>query len=168
MNSFYKRLPVLVVFFSILLSRSICSEQSYGSHVVFLVFTNESSSRGCINDKFHSDFSHDNTRSDFRGHGISIGANNFEKYTPQDFQHYYAQSGYTETEILHQRCLYMDDAFVKYAQTYSGYNGAIQKFHSELKNLSIIQFVSLPWPKLFMRDRIYIEILPLSNMLLPA
>lgn len=139
MNSFYKISLVFVALFSILSSTSICSEWSSGSHVIFTTFTHEVPTKNSMADRVHSDFSHDSTRSDFAGHGLSGRTNNFEKYTPQDFQHYFVRSGYTEREILYQRCLYMHDEFVKYAQTYSGYKDTIQKLYAELKNLNLIQ-----------------------------
>ena len=138
MGSFFYCFQIITLFFSILLSRPIYSEWSSGSHVIFTAFIHEPSKNDRA-DKIHSDFSHDSTRSDFGGHGLSVCANNLEKYTTQDFQHHFARSGYTEREILHQRCLYMHDAFVKYAQTYSGYKDTIQRLHAELKNLSLIQ-----------------------------
>src|SRR5258708_1408671 len=116
MNSFYKILPALAMLLSVLSFTSIYSEWSSGPHVIFTSFTHETGKDDAIADKSHSDFSHDNRRSDFGNHGLSTFENNFEKYTPQDFQHHYAQSGYTQAEILHQRCLYMHDAFVKYVQ----------------------------------------------------
>jgi hypothetical protein len=140
MGSFFHYFQIIMLFFSISLSRSVCSEQFYGSHVIFTAFTHEIG-RNSIADKSHRDFSHDDRRSGFGGHGLSRRANNFEKYTTQDFQHHYAQPGYTEREILHQRCLYMHDAFVKYAQTYSGYKDTVQRLHAELKNLNVIQKV---------------------------
>jgi hypothetical protein len=139
MNSFYKISLVFGVFFSVVSSTSICSEQFYGSHVIFAAFTHEAPTRDSSADRVHSDFSHGHRQSDFGGHGLSGRVNNFEKYTTQDFQYHFEQSGYTEKEILHQRFLYMHDAFVKYAQTYSGYKDAIQKLYSELRNLSRMQ-----------------------------
>lgn len=139
MNSFFHYLQIITLFFSVLLCTSIYSEWSSDSHVIFAAFTHEAPTRDSSADRVHSDFSHGHRQSDFGGHGLSGRVNNFEKYTTQDFQYHFAQSGYTEKEILHQRFLYMHDAFVKYAQTYSGYKDAIQKLHSELKNLSIIQ-----------------------------
>ena len=138
MNRFYKRLHVFAVFFSVLLCTPIYSEWSSGSHVIFTAFTHEPSKNDRA-DRVYSDFSHKAVQNCFGGNGLSTSARNFEKYTVEDFQHHFARSGYTEREILHQRFLYMHDAFVKYAQTCSGYKGAIQKLHSELKNLSIIQ-----------------------------
>jgi len=139
MGSFFYCFQIITLFFSILLSRPICSEQFYGSHVIFTAFIHEPSKNDSMADRVHTDFSHDSTQSYFGGHGLSVRAHNFEKYTPQDFQHHFARSGYTEREILHQRCLYMHDAFVKYAQTYSGYKSTIQRLHDELRNISIIQ-----------------------------
>src|SRR5579871_4874337 len=139
MGSFFYCFQIITLFFSILLSRPICSEQFYGSHVIFAAFTHEAPTRDSSADRVHSDFSHGNRQSDFGGHGLSGRVNNFEKYTTQDFQYHFAQSGYTEKEILHRRFLYMHDAFVKYAQTYSGYKDAIQKLYSELGNLSRMQ-----------------------------
>ena len=139
MNNFCKQPRIFAVFFSVLLCTSIYSEWSCGSHVMLAAFTHEPSKNDFIADGVHSNFSHGHRQSDFRGHGLSVCANNFEKYTAQDFQHHFARSGYVERKILHQRCLYMHDAFVKYAQTYSGYKDTIQKLYAELKNLNVIQ-----------------------------
>lgn len=63
----------------------------------------------------------------------------FKTYNTQDFRNHFDQRGYTEKEILNQRCLYMFDEFVKFAQTYSSYKCTIQQLHAELKNLNIVQ-----------------------------
>jgi hypothetical protein len=117
----------------------IYSEWSSGSHVILAAFTHEPSKNDSSTDRVHSDFSHNDTQNDFGGYRWSAGVNNFKTYTAQDFQRHFTRTGYTETEILHQRCLYMHDAFVKYAQIYSGYKDAIQKLYLELRNLSRMQ-----------------------------
>src|SRR3990172_10634672 len=138
MNSFFHYFQIITLFFSVLLCTPIYSEWSSGSHVIWAEFTHEPSTNDRA-DRVYSDFSHKAVQNCFGGNGLSTSARSFEKYTVEDFQHHFARSGYTEREILHQRCLYMHDAFVKYAQTYSGYKDTIQRLHAELKNLSLIQ-----------------------------
>jgi hypothetical protein len=118
MNSFFHYFQMITIFFSVLLCMPIYSEWSSDSPVIFTAFTHEPSKNDPSADRVHSDFSYGHRQSYFGSHGLSVGANNFEKYTPQGLQHHFTQSGYTERKILHQRCLYMYDAFVKYAQTY--------------------------------------------------
>ena len=63
----------------------------------------------------------------------------FDRYKAQDFRNYFTDHGYSEKEILNQRCLYMFDEFVKFTQTYSSYTCTIQQLHLELKKLNVIQ-----------------------------
>lgn len=63
----------------------------------------------------------------------------FKTYDAQAFRDYFTARGYTEQEILNQRCLYMFDEFVKFAQTYSSYTCTIEQLHAELTKLTIFQ-----------------------------
>ncbi len=84
MGSFSNYFQIITLFFSVY-------SQLFCAHYVLLpVFTHEAPTRDSMTDRGHSDFSHDGTRSDFGGHGLSVRANNFEKYTPQGFQHHFA------------------------------------------------------------------------------
>jgi hypothetical protein len=60
----------------------------------------------------------------------------FHRYNLQDFRDYCTKHGYSEKEILNQRCLYMYDEFVKFAQTHSDYPSTIKQLHAELKHLT--------------------------------
>lgn len=86
----------------------------------------------------HHDFSH-NTRTNFSFDKSPKHQHNFHNYTAHDFQKYFTEYGYTEKHILNQRCLYMFDEFVKFAQTYSSYTCTIQQIHTQLKNLNCLQ-----------------------------
>lgn len=140
MNNFCKRLPVVAVFFSVILCIPIYAEYSSSQpHLIFSALNNQAHNKDFTHDKSHSDFSHNDIRSDFSGHRLSSRGNDFKTYMAQDFKNHFAKDGYTETEILNQRCLYMHDEFVKSAQTYSGYKSTIQRLYAELKNLNLIQ-----------------------------
>jgi hypothetical protein len=86
----------------------------------------------------HHDFSHDPSSWN------NINASHSHKhqlkhYIAQDFKQYFTSHGYTENQILNQRCLYMSDEFVKFAQTFSGYKNTIQQLHAELKHFNWLQ-----------------------------
>lgn len=63
----------------------------------------------------------------------------FNHFTMQDFDDYFTARGYTESEILNQRRLYMSDEFVRYAQTYPSYKVVVQQIYAEIKNLNALQ-----------------------------
>ena len=128
MSRFHKCFQIVTVFFSVLLCIPTYSEWFSGPHVVFPIFTNEAQNRDCTSDRVHGDFSHDVTWGGFKDRSISVRSNNFKLYKASDFQHYFAERGYTSSEILNQRCLYMFDEFVKCVQTYSGYKDTIQDY----------------------------------------
>jgi hypothetical protein len=120
----------------------IYSEGPCGPHAIFSTFTNQADSRDCAGDRIHGDFSHDVTwGGGSKDHKVLRGINHLKSYTAQDFQHYFAERGYMTSEIFNQCCLYMLDEFVKYAQTYSGYEDTIRSLYAELKNLSLVQKV---------------------------
>ena len=127
------------LFFFLLLFLPIYSERPSGPHVVFTGVANGASAREGSSNRLHSDFSHDGSGNHFGNRGLFVGANNFKTYAVEDFQYHFARMGYGEREILDQRCLYMLDEFVKYAQTYASYKEAIQRLHTELKNLGLFQ-----------------------------
>ncbi|HEX4069044.1 MAG TPA: hypothetical protein VHX42_03010 [Candidatus Babeliales bacterium] len=83
--------------------------------------------------KSHQDFSHDTSNNNI--HSSHSHKRHSNSYTAQDFKQHFATRGFTENQILNQRCLYMFDEFVKFAQTYSSYKCTIQQLHAELKNL---------------------------------
>src|SRR5688500_18061238 len=99
MGSFFYCIQIITLFFSVLFIPTY-SELSSIPHITFS--TREMHKRDYGTNKVNCDFSHDVAWNNFDGHKLSRRANNFEKYTPQDFQHHFARSGYTETEILHQ------------------------------------------------------------------
>ncbi len=120
-------------FFVTLLSIPITAKDSHATIVHSWHQTNYKNDRHTS----HADFSHDplrnniNTSPSYKQH--------FKQYNAQDFQKHFSSHGYTESQILNQRCLYMFDEFVKYTQTYSGYKCTIQQLHAELKNLHWLQ-----------------------------
>lgn len=103
-----------------------------------------------INFRAHDDINYKESQSDyhrspdFSYESPTVGSApahqpHFQTYDAQDFRNYFTARGYTEHEILDQRCLYMFDEFVKFAQTYSAYKCTIQQLHVELKKLNIMQ-----------------------------
>ncbi len=138
MNSLYKTLRFFVALFSVLYSTSFSSDWSNCAQIKLSVFTHEYK-KDSGNNSVHGDFSYDHTWNNFNDHGSSRNAKNFDSYTIEDFQHRFGGCGYTESELLNQRCLYIYDAFVQYAQTYPSYKGTIQRLYAELKNLNLFQ-----------------------------
>ena len=134
MNIRVIRLHCIVLFFSILLSVSIYSECSFretswssqGNCVRFTPYSNQSQGGDFSSQRSSADYSCGSRWNDGGSHRSSVRPNNFAAYSPQDFQHHFARQGFTESEILNQRCLYMFDDFVKFAQTYSSYNSTIK------------------------------------------
>ena len=110
------------------------------SHTLVMQSWNQTDRRAYKESRLHPDFSYNNG-SDNADCNRSPGYRyQFSKNTTnRDFQQYFAARGYTENQILNQRCLYMFDDFVKFAQTYSSYKCTIQQLHAELKNLNIWQ-----------------------------
>jgi hypothetical protein len=129
-------------FFTLLLSlvtfTSIFADHHYATFIVH--YEPQSQSRSFKENRSHHDFSHEST---YNNPGCDRSPSNnhqFSKYTTtRDFQEHFTAHGYTENQILNQRCLYMFDEFVKFAQTYSAYKCTIQQLHAELKNLNVIQ-----------------------------
>ncbi len=140
MNIFPNRFAIIALFFSILLSSSIYSEWSLQvPHVRFEVFGDHSRGADFSCHKSSPDFSHDSSWGDVGSGRSSVRPNNFKAYTAQDFHNHFVGRGYTEKEILNNRCLYMFDDFVKFAQTYSSYSCTIKELHAALKNLNFFQ-----------------------------
>ena len=84
-------------------------------------------------------YAHNDTWNNARTGSSYSHRSHFPTYNAQEFRDHFTQRGYTEKEILNQRCLYMFDEFVKFAQTYSSYKCTIQQLHAQLKNLNIVQ-----------------------------
>lgn len=84
-----------------------------------------------------ADFSYDRSRNNVNA--SPFHKRHFTQYNAHDFKQYFTSRGYTENQILNQRCLYMFDEFVKYAQTSSGYKCTMQRLHAELKQFNFLQ-----------------------------
>ena len=125
----------IIIFFSTFLFASSNAEHTYVLHT--LKHSPQSHSRNFNEHTTHHDFSYDPT-SNNHNWNKSSSYKHFSNYTTHDFQQYFAHS-YTENQILNQRCLYMFDEFVKFAQTYNGYKCTIQQLHAELKKLCWLQ-----------------------------
>ena len=136
-----KPFNLLTVSFFIFLGIPIYSEWSGVTHVRFSTFTNQGDSRDRAGDRIHGDFSHEVSWAHSKDRRGLSGINSLKSYSAEDFKKDFVECGYTESEILNQRCLYMLDEFVKYAQTYSGYEDTIRSLYVELKNLSLVQKV---------------------------
>ena len=135
MNTHHNRFHTTTLFFSVLLCAPITAEHAR----VMLTFCNQTHSKYSTNNKSHHDFSHNSAWDKTHCDKGPINRYHFSEYTTQDFQRHFTAHGYTENQILNQRCLYMFDDFVKFAQTYSSYKCTIQQLHAELKNLNIVQ-----------------------------
>lgn len=138
MYSFYKRLLFFAAILFIFLPKFGYSEWSYDPQVYFLI-TPQVDNQEYTNQRVEKAFYHQGVRGNSTDHKSSIYYKNYKAPTAQDFQYHFDRMGYTETEILNQRCLYMFDGFVQYAKTYSDYKDTIQKLHAELKNINLIQ-----------------------------
>jgi hypothetical protein len=137
MNTRYNRFHIITLFFSVLLCTTITAEYSTGEMTVHL--GHQTHSKNFTNNKSHHDFSHNRTWDNTNINKGSTDRHNFSGCTVQNFQQHFTARGYTEKQILNQRCLYMFNDFVKFAQTYSSYKCTIQQLHAELKNLNIVQ-----------------------------
>src|SRR5579863_190333 len=138
MNTLHNRFHILTLLFSILLSTTITAE--YFTVKMAINSEHETHSRNFTNNRSHHDFSHTSTRDNTNFNKSSEYKHQFNKNTTtHDFQQHFTTHGYTENQILNQRCLYMFDDFVKFAQTYSSYKYTIQQLYAELKNLNIVQ-----------------------------
>ena len=134
MNTGYNHFHIITLFFSVLLCATIAAEYSTVKMTVHPEYQTHSKDF-----KSHQDFSHNNGWTNVHANKNSSHRNHFSRYNAQDFQKHFSSHGYTESQILNQRCLYMFDEFVKYTQTYSGYKCTIQQLHAELKNLHWLQ-----------------------------
>ena len=123
------------LFLSVFVSMSMCAEYHHATLTMNFTQSNDRA----IKETYRSnhDFSH-NRECDHYGI-FSTHQSHFNDYTVHDFRDHFIARGYTESEILNQRCLYMLDEFIKYAQTYSGYEDTIRSLYAELKNLSLVQ-----------------------------
>src|SRR5579871_1093062 len=138
------RLQLFTVFtisFFIFLSIPIYSEWSGGNHVIFFSFTHQRDSSNGDHNRIHGDFSHQSIRFGSHNSRRLKKTKDIKSYTAEDFQQSFVERGYAESEILNQRCLYMSDEFVKYAQTCPGYKSKIREMYAELKNLNLLQKV---------------------------
>src|SRR5207248_73795 len=138
MNRLHDRFQIISLFFSVLLGTTITAEYSMVKMAVNSGY--QTHNQSLTNNRSHHDFSHANTKDNSNFNRSSGHRHHFNRHTTtHDFQQHFTTHGYTENQILNQRCLYMFDDFVKFAQTYSGYKCTIQQLHAELKNLNIIQ-----------------------------
>ncbi len=124
-----KNIHKIFIIFLIVLSTSLTAKDSHAT----IIHSWHQKDNTHYHHRSHADFSHDASRNN-----ISTSPSykhHFKQCSAQDFKQYFTSHGYTESQILNQRCLYMFDEFVKYAQTYSRYKCTIQQLHAELKNL---------------------------------
>ena len=136
MNTPRKLYTALLLLFSIFTTMPpICADYSHAT--VWLNLGHQSHSRA--ESRLHHDFSHENKRYNPGFDKPSVYKQHFSRYTINDFKQYFSACGYTENQILNQRCLYMFDEFVKFAQTYNGYKCTVQQLHVELKNIGWLQ-----------------------------
>ena len=126
----HKIVILCLIFFSISLTAK-------DSHVTIVHTFHQADNKSGHHNRSHSDFSYD--KSSNNDHVSSSHKHHFKQFNAHDFKQYCNEHGYTENQILNQRCLYMFDEFVKYAQTYSSYKATIQQLHAELKHLSFLQ-----------------------------
>jgi hypothetical protein len=140
MNSPGKVLRFFVVFFSVLFCISFSFDGTNCYQIKLSGFIHETGEINYSNKRRHNDFSYDGKWDNFNDRGSPGNTGDFDSYTKEDFQ-YLCECGYTETELLNQRGLYMSNEFVQYAQTCSGYKDAIQKLYAELKSINLIQKV---------------------------
>ena len=121
----------------ILLSTFFCipinAEHAFVAHA----FEHHTDNKFDHHNRSHADFSHEKSWNN--GNISPSHKHHFKQYNAQDFKQHFTAHGYTEYQILNQRCLYMSDEFVKFAQTHSSYKSTIQQLHAELKKLNIIQ-----------------------------
>lgn len=131
-----KLFHIFILFFSTLFFFPINTGHHSAKMIVHM--GNHQNSRSIKESQFHN-YSHHDTGNKSRIGSSYSHQSHFKQYTAQDFRNYFTHGGYTEKEILSQRCLYMFDEFVKFAQTYSSYTCTIQQLHAELKNLGFWQ-----------------------------
>ncbi len=112
----------------------LCTSIDAKEHEIYATFSLHHDNRDIKQPIPHHDFSYDPTVNNHNWNQSSH-YKHFSNYTIHDFQQHFAAHGYTESQILNQRCLYMFDEFVKFAQTYNGYKCTIQQLHAELKKL---------------------------------
>ena len=134
MNRYYW-VQLFGLFLFVFASISVCAEHY---HATFTMNFTQSNDR-VVKEAYrpNHDFSHHRESDDYDT--FFTHKPHFSNYTIHDFKDHFIARGYTESEILNQRCLYMLDEFVKYAQTYSGYEDTIRSLYTELKNLSLVQ-----------------------------
>lgn len=137
MHTRYNRFHIITLFFSILLCITMTAKCSMVKMAVYS--GSQTHSVDFTRNRSQHDFSHNNKWDNPNVNRDSSHRNQFNQYTTQDFQQHCTAREYTESQILNQRCLYMFDNFVKFAQTYSSYKCTIQQLHAELKNLNIVQ-----------------------------
>jgi hypothetical protein len=118
----------------LLVSVSIFAEHHYG---MVTIHFSQSDDRRVKERRSNCDFSHSKERDGYDT--FFTHKPHLNNYTAHDFRDHFSARGYTESEILNQRCLYMLDEFVQYAQTYSGYEDTIRSLYAELKKLSLVQ-----------------------------
>jgi hypothetical protein len=122
---------LLIIFFSLLVA------PAHAEHTIHASFSwHQTDNKDSHHHIPNSDFSHDPSCNNDRA--ISH-KHQFKHYKVHELKQYFTSHGYTENQILNQRCLYMSDEFVKFAQTFSGYKNTIQQLHTELKHLNGFQ-----------------------------
>src|SRR5436309_1112433 len=127
---------IFILVFSILTFTNIYGDYTYKTN---LDFKHQSHNKNTREHKSHHDFSHNKTWDNSHSGRTSANKNQLSKYTAQDFHRHFTEHGYTNNEILDQRCLYIFDEFVKFAQTYSAYKCTITQLYTELQNLNFLQ-----------------------------
>jgi len=108
------------IFFCTLYSTSSCAEYHYIGPTIS--WRNQGNNRNSKEPKYSHDYSFHNDRNIYQIDSSHSHQPNFNQYNSQDFRDYFTTHEYTESQILDQRCLYMFDEFVKFAQTYPSYS----------------------------------------------
>jgi hypothetical protein len=127
-----------VFFFSTLLSTATYAEHHFIETKIYWEIQKDSKNFKEPTSHHQHNYSHDTWNNPPIGSSYNHQSH-FDRYNAQDFRNYFTNHGYSEKEILNQRCLYMFDEFVKFAQTYSNYTCTIQQLHNELKHLNVAQ-----------------------------
>ncbi len=135
MKRFYNPFLISVLFLYAFIFTSLSGEYvpiTFASNFSHRTFDKE------FKEKSSADYSCNNQTYDY-GDSLSVHNSHFNTYTLHDFKDHFTTREYTESQILNQRCLYMLDEFVKFAQTYPNYKSTVEEMHAALRQLSRLQ-----------------------------
>ena len=114
MNIPHKRYQIFILFFFTLLFTLVYPSYHTAEHT-FVLPRYQTDSSNVRENKSPQDFSYDKTWGNSNFNQSYAHKDHFDKYTTDDFKHHFTTQGYTENQILDERCLYMFDKFVKFA-----------------------------------------------------